>query len=63
VDARPDRAVDGSPSSAANRADTLSSAPWSRCCIDRYPEAQAGNGGYNMIRRISPTNPNRPLIK
>jgi hypothetical protein len=27
---------------------------------DQYPGAQAANGGYNMIRRISPLNPNRP---
>lgn len=24
----------------------------------QYPEAQAANGGYNMIRGISPQNPN-----
>jgi hypothetical protein len=25
---------------------------------DQYPGAQAANGGYNMIRGISPLNPN-----
>jgi hypothetical protein len=27
---------------------------------DQYPGAQAANGGYNMIRGISPLNPNGP---
>jgi hypothetical protein len=27
---------------------------------DQYPEAQAANGGYNMIRGIGPLNPNGP---
>jgi RHS repeat-associated protein len=28
---------------------------------DQYPGAQAANGGYNMIRGISPLNPNGPV--
>jgi hypothetical protein len=27
---------------------------------DQYPEAQAANGGYNVIRAVSPLNPNMP---
>ncbi len=27
---------------------------------EQYPGAQAANGGYNMIRGISPLNPNGP---
>lgn len=27
---------------------------------DRYPGAQAANGGFNRIRGISPSNPNLP---
>ena len=27
---------------------------------DQYPGAQAANGGYNMIRGISPLNPKGP---
>jgi hypothetical protein len=27
---------------------------------DQYPQAQAANGGYNMIRGIGPLNPNGP---
>jgi hypothetical protein len=28
---------------------------------DRFPGAQAANGGFNYIRGISPSNPNLPF--
>lgn len=37
-----------------------SSAGWEQVLYDRYPGAQAANGGYNMIRGIIPGNPNGP---